>query len=74
MKPGDLVRFHQWSDLSDISDWSNVPKSKIGVLVHHDKLMGQVEILYQGVVIKERASFVEKAGRRDIRSDDDLPN
>ena len=77
MKAGDLVRFHMWKDLKDIDDWNTTPKERVGVLVHHDKLMGTVEILFEGKIVKERAQFVEKAGRKDIKpmwKEDDLPN
>ena len=77
MRPGDLVRFHKWDDLKDINNWSSTPKERIGVLVHHDKLMGYVEILYQGEVVKERAQFAQKAGKKDVEkqlSDHSFPN
>ena len=75
MKPGDLVRFHQWGDLADVNDWSTTPKSKVGVLIEHDKRFGHVDILYEGNIIRERSAFVEKAGKRDLaREEDELPN
>ncbi len=71
MKVGDLVRFAKWEELSanQISrskHWHLAPKNYIGVLVEHDKLMGAVNILYEGKIFRVRSVFVEKAGKKDI--------
>ena len=70
MKVGDMVRFAKWDeiDLRDSKNWSQVIKSHVGVLINHDKLMSTCEILYAGEILKVRATFVEKAGRRDYES------
>ena len=70
MKAGDMVRFAKWDeiDLRDSKNWSRAIKSHVGVLINHDKLMSTCEILYAGEILKVRATFVEKAGRRDYES------
>ena len=73
MKVGDLVRFAKWEELSaeeiqHSNRWHMAPKPHIGVLVEHDKLMGSVKILHEGVIISARPMFVEKAGRKDFEN------
>ena len=67
MKEGDMVRFAKWEevDITNSNKWPSTPKSHIGILVDHDKLMGIANILYGGAIIKVRSVFVEKAGRKD---------
>lgn len=70
MQQGDMVRFAKWTNLSveEISRptrWNQVPKDCIGMLVEYDKLMGTAHVLHEGEILKLRAVFVEKAGKRD---------
>ena len=67
MKKGDVVRFAFWEEV-DVQDrrWSEQPKSHVGLLIEHDKLMGTAYVLYMGSVHKLRAVFVEKAGNKDL--------
>ena len=69
MKKGDMVRFAKWEevDYRDSGNWHNQPKPHIGMLIEHDKLMGQVHILYNGKLVKVRSIFAEKAGRKDVK-------
>ena len=70
MKNGDLVRFAKWSEVdhSNSRNWYKQPKPHIGILVAHDKLMGTAHILHEGEVVKIRAQFAEKAGRKDAEN------
>ena len=75
MKKGDLVRFAKWDEVwdspfKDSSRWHAAPKRHIGVLVDHDKLMSTAHVLHEGEVLKLRAVFVQKAGRRDFEKGD----
>jgi len=71
MQKGDLVRFAKWEEMSvadvrNSRNWSKVPKSHMGVLVKHDKLMGTAYVLYEGEIVKIRSVFVQKAGKKDF--------
>lgn len=73
MKTGDMVRFAKWGELSaeeirNTKLWPKTAKPYVGILVSHDKLMSSCEVLYGGEVLKIRACFVEKAGRRDFET------
>ena len=68
-----MVRFARWEDLSsseiqDSKRWSSAPKSHVGMLVKHDKLMQIAEVLYKGEIFRVRSVFVEKAGKKDFSS------
>ncbi len=68
MKAGDMVRFAKRAEVDftvDSTRWHSFPKTHIGVLVEHDKLMGTAYVLHEGEVLKLRAVFVEKAGKKD---------
>lgn len=70
MQQGDMVRFAKWETLNTEQvgrprSWNQVPKNYLGVLVEYDKLMGTAHVLYEGEILKLRAVFVEKAGRKD---------
>jgi len=68
MKVGDMVRFAKWEDVDirDSRSWARAPKPYIGMLMEHDKLMGSAHVLHEGNLIKMRAVFVEKAGKKDL--------
>ena len=71
MKIGDLVRFAKWEELTSeeirhSSRWNIATKPHVGVLIKHDKLMGSVQILHEGVIFSVRPVFVEKAGKKDF--------
>ena len=70
MKEGDMVRFAQWEevDISQSNNWHKTPKKHIGILIEHDKLMNVAHVLYKGEVLKVRAVFVEKAGKKDYEN------
>ena len=65
-----MVRFAKWDevDVSRSNDWHKTPKKHIGILVEHDKLMNVACVLYEGEVLKIRAVFVEKAGKKDYEN------
>jgi len=68
LKIGDIVRFAKWEELtseqiSNSKKWRFAPKDHMGILVKHDKLMGSVDILHEGKILKVRPVFVEKAGK-----------
>ena len=69
MKTGDLVRFAKYEDVpmgTSSKQWKNVEKKYMGILVKHDKLMSVVHVLYEGVVLRVRPVFVEKAGKKGL--------
>ena len=70
MKEGDMVRFAKWDevDVSQTNNWHKTPKKHIGILIEHDKLMNVAHVLYEGEVLKLRAVFVEKAGKKDYEN------
>lgn len=70
MKEGDIVRFAKWEEVFPLEadEWHKVPKLHVGTLVEHDKLNGFAEVFSGGELIRLRAVFVEKAGRKDIES------
>ena len=70
MQEGDLVRFAKWDEInaSVPSTWPESPKTHIGVLIRHDKILGTVEILYEGELINLRSVFAEKAGKKDYEN------
>ena len=66
-----MVRFAKWEEVwespfKDSSRWHAAPKKHIGVLIKHDKLMGQAHILHEGEVLKVRSVFAQKAGKKDL--------
>jgi hypothetical protein len=67
MHSGDIVRFAKWEEVNiqNTRSWCQAPKTHIGILIEHDKLMQVVHVLYEGNILKIRAVFVEKAGKRD---------
>ena len=69
MQQGDMVRFAKWEevDIQNSKSWSNTPKNHLGILVEHDKLMNTADVLYEGAVLKLRAVFVQKAGKKDFQ-------
>ena len=68
MQQGDMVRFAKWEeiDMLNSNSWSNAPKNHLGILVDHDKLMNTADVLYEGTLLKLRAVFVQKAGKKDF--------
>jgi len=79
LREGDMVRFAKWEELSteqirNSRNWSKTPKNHIGVLIEYDKLMGTAHVLYEGEVHKLRSVFVEKAGKKDWASKEELEN
>ena len=68
MKQGDLVRFAKWEEVDNRfpSKWHEEPKPYVGMLIEHDKLMGNVQVLHEGELYKIRSVFAEKAGQKDI--------
>jgi hypothetical protein len=76
MQEGDMVRFAKWeemsaSDIRNSKTWSKVPKNHVGILVDHSKLMGEALVLYEGEILKLRAVFVQKAGKKDFEKETD---
>lgn len=67
MRPGDIVRFAEWSDIVDVNDWSTTSKKRIGLLVEYDSLNKTATVLHGGRPILVRAQLVEKAGKKDFK-------
>lgn len=65
-----MVRFAKPDEINirDSRSWNSEPKPYIGILIEHDKLMGVVQVLYEGQIFKLRSVFVQKAGRKDYEA------
>tara|TARA_E500000331_G_scaffold201907_1_gene193844 strand:+ start:203 stop:478 length:276 start_codon:yes stop_codon:yes gene_type:complete len=72
MEKGDIVRFAKWEevDISSSKNWHLTPKNHTGVLIEHDKLMRVAHIMHDGVILKVRSVFAEKAGKKDLQKND----
>ncbi len=65
MRVGDTVRFARTFEAVRFRNWQDAEKKHIGLLLEHDKIQGNVTILFKGELVKLRACLAEKAGKKD---------
>ena len=66
MKAGDMVRFKTKSQ----TFFSRYETWKIGLLVEYHTWEKVASILYEGNVIRVRAEYVQKAGKKDFENEE----
>ena len=69
MRDGDLVRFRHELTSKRRRDDCGVWEWKLGFLVEYKKWEKVATILYEGNLIRVRAEYVQKAGKKDMTNE-----